>query len=386
MSKTVPVFQPLYIINAHQKVYKWTIEIKKKAENVYTIVTSHGENDGKMIVRERDIDEGKGKRTVLEQATQEANRKWKNKVEKELYSTNLENVTEDKQPIVVRPMLANKFSFEAYEKKGKAYKIPFPAYIQPKLDGLRCVSYIKNGEVIIESRTGMKYQNFGPLKSELKELFKKLPKNFYFDGELYTDEIPFEMINGLIRQHEDKVTEEDLKLINKIKYHIYDFVDLDKLDLTFEERYAYLSKNLAQSAYIMPVETILLDNYTDVQKYHDDYVQNGFEGIMVRARDGIYEINKRSKYLQKYKEFFEEEFKIIGFKDSDGEKGAVLWLIKTKYDKIVNIRPRGSLEYRKELFKNGESYIGKLLTVIHFGYMKDGSLRIAVGKAIRENY
>jgi DNA ligase-1 len=386
MSKTVPVFQPLYIINAHQKVYKWTIEIKKKAENVYTIVTSHGENDGKMIVHERDIEEGKGKKTVLEQATQEANRKWKNKVEKELYSTNLENVAEDKQPIVVRPMLANKFSFEAYEKKGKAYKIPFPAYIQPKLDGLRCVSYIKNGEVIIESRTGMKYQNFGPLKSELKELFKKLPKNFYFDGELYTDEIPFETISGLIRQHEDKVTEEDLKLINMIKYYIYDFVDLDKLDLTFEERNAYLSKNLAQSAHIMPVETILLDDYTDVQKYHDTYVQDGFEGVMVRAKEGIYEINKRSKYLQKYKEFFEDEFKIVGFHDEDGQKGAVIWEIITKYDVKVDITPRGSLEYRRELFKNGNSYIGKLLTVIHFGYTNKGSLRIPKGKAIRENY
>jgi ATP-dependent DNA ligase len=37
--------------------------------------------------------------------------------------------------------------------------------------------------------------------------------------------------------------------------------------------------------------------------------------LMIRVRDknGIYEPNKRSKYLQKYKKFMEEEFKIIGF-------------------------------------------------------------------------
>jgi DNA ligase-1 len=385
---TIPTFPKLYI-NNKKKIYEWSIEIVPKDNNEYTIITSHGEKDGKMVIHKKDIMEGKAKKTVLEQTIQEVKRKWENKKEKELYSENLDVSIPTK--IIVRPMLANTFSFDIYKQKNRAFKISFPSYVQKKYDGIRCISYLKNNEVILESRKGIPFQNFKNLKDQLYILFKKLPENFYFDGELYTDKLDFETISGLIRLHEKKITKEDLELINLIEYHIYDFVDLNNENIIYKDRYIFLKKFLSsnenENNLYKNVDSILVNNLNEIKTHHDDFVKNGFEGIMIRDMNGIYEINKRSKYLQKFKEFLEEEFKIIGFHEGTGdEKGSVIWNCVTKDNQEFSVRPKGTFESRKKLFTEGDKNIGKLLTVIFQEYSADGIPRFPVGKGIRDIY
>lgn len=379
----IPIFPKLFKINSHGKVSEWEIAIIKN-DKIYKIVTSHGDTDGKKIIHEKDITEGKVKRSILEQAIQDANRKWENKKSKELYTENL-----DTQKLIVRPMLANTFSFDLYESKGRSFKISFPAYIQRKYDGIRCISYLKSGEVIIESRKGIPFENFKLLKEELKSILEKLPPNFYFDGELYTNDLEFEVVSGLIRLHEKSATNKDIDMINKINYLIYDFVDTDELNLLYEERYQILSKILNENKLLrcINVETILIKKLDDIKKYHDIFVKDGYEGIMIRDMKGPYEINKRSKYLQKYKEFMEEEFKIVGFHEGTGdEKGTVIWDCITNDGKLFAVRPKGTFESRKKIFQEGNNYIGKLLTVIFQEYSTDGVPRFPVGKGIRDIY
>lgn len=389
MSKqTIPNFPKLYIYNNNNKIYEWSIEIKPKSD-IYTIVTSHGEKDGKMVSHEKDITEGKVKRTILEQATLEAKRKWDNKKEKELYAEKLENTSSKSE--VVRPMLANTFSFDLYKKTGKAFKISFPAYVQRKYDGIRCISYIRDGQVILESRKGVPFQNFQKLKNELTELFSYMPPNFYFDGELYTDKVDFETISGLIRLTEKKLKPGDTELIDMIEYHIYDFVDMNQKDLTYETRLnnlnIFLKENTNSSSLCKSVETIKIEKLEDIKTYHDKFVQEGYEGIMVRDVSGPYEVNKRSKYLQKFKEFMEEEFEIIGFHEGTGdEKGAIVWDCKTKDGKSFAVRPKGTFENRQKLFLEGSKYVGKQMTVIFQEYSAENVPRFPVGKGIRDIY
>ena len=385
----IPNFPQLYVIN-NNKVYEWSIKIEPKENDIFSIVTTHGQQNGKQIVHTSDITEGKAKRTTLEQATLEATRKWKNKNEKELYVENIKNL-ESESSIIVRPMLANTFSFDLYSKKSRAFKISFPAYVQRKYDGIRCISYMKDGNVVLESRKGVPFQNFQVLKEQLKNLFKKLPEKFYFDGELYTDKLDFEVISGLIRLHEKTCTKEDINLINKIEYHVYDFIDIDQIDMVYKKRYDFLTKffndHVNNSSLIKSVETFIAKKLEDVKAFHDDFVKNGFEGVMIRDMEGVYEINKRSKYLQKFKEFMEEEFKIVGFHEgSSDEKGSVVWDCITKDDKTFAVRPKGTFESRKKLFDDGKKYIGKLLTVIFQEYSSEGVPRFPVGKGIRDIY
>ena len=389
----IPDFPKLFKINSHKKVSLWEIKIVQNG-TIYTIITTHGDENGKKIIHEKDIIEGKVKRSVLEQAIQDAKRKWENKKEKELYSESLkESSLEDdnisNKKVIVRPMLANTFSFDVYNTKNRSFKISFPAYVQRKYDGIRCISYLKDDDVIIESRKGIPFQNFILLKEELKNILKKLPPHFYFDGELYTNELDFETISGLIRLHEKKITPDDIELINNIDYHIYDFVDTDKLDLTYGERYMMLNNILKKNKLkrCKTVETIQIEKLEDIKTYHDLFVGDGYEGIMIRDINGPYEINKRSKYLQKFKEFLEEEFKIIGFHEGTGdEKGIVIWDCETKDGKPFAVRPKGTFESRKKLYDEGNKYLGKLLTVIFQEYSAENIPRFPVGKGIRDIY
>jgi hypothetical protein len=105
--------------------------------------------------------------------------------------------------------------------------------------------------------------------------------------------------------------------------------------------------------------------------------------------DGIYRTDYRSHDLQKYKEFFEDEFQIIGFKEGDGrDKGTVIWVCKTegKDGKEFSVRPRGSVALRTELYKNAHEWVGKQLTVIYQERMESGIPRFPVGKSVRDNF
>ena len=128
-----------------------------------------------------------------------------------------------------------------------------------------------------------------------------LGKNIYLDGELYTNQIPFQEISGFVRKSKEHATPKNIEKINLIEYNIYDILTLNNPDLTFEERMKKLI--LLEKKYSTPivkfVETVKVKDHNDVQTLHDQFVKEGFEGLMVRDRSGPYEINKRSKYLQK---------------------------------------------------------------------------------------
>ena len=385
----IPTFSTLYNLK-NNKIYEWGIKINEIKKNHYQLETHHGQIDGKKVTHLSDITKGKAKRTVLEQAIQEASRKWTNKKEKELY-------VEDKKQLpnknisktIFRPMLAKTFDPKLYKSKSRSFKIEFPAYVQVKLDGLRCVSYLHKGKVIIESRTGKKFENFNTLKNQLKKIFDIIGGNVYLDGELYSDEVEFEVLSGLIRLTEDKVTPKQLKQIDLISYHLFDICFLSNQDLPYEVRKQKLSELLSMKnlSLIKKVDSIEVNNVEEIDTLHDQFVKDGFEGLMVRSKDGPYEINKRSKYLQKYKKFMEDEFIIVGFHEGKGdEKGLVIWECKTKDGKVFSIRPKGTAEERRKYYDNANNYIGKKLTVIFQEYGESGIPRFPVGKGIREHY
>jgi DNA ligase-1 len=381
------IYPTLYKLNNNNKIYQWDIKIEKVEEDFYKIITSHGIIDGKMISHEYEIKKGKAKNSVLEQSILEAKRKWINKKEKELYTPDLNSFkNQSEKNLVIRPMLANKFSFELYSKENRSFKIGFPAYVQRKYDGIRCIAYLKNGNVILESRKGIPFENFDLLKNELLNI---LPNGYYFDGELYTNQLDFEVISGLIRLTNKKCTNEQQIMINMIEFHIYDFFNINEPNMIYDNRKKQLNEflNMNKLNLCKSVETYTIFNLNDIKNMHDNFIKEGFEGIMIRDPNGIYELNKRSKFLQKYKEFIEEEFIINGFHEGTGdEKGIVIWDCITKDNKSFAVRPKGSFDSRKNLFENGSKYIGKKLTVIFQEYSNDGIPRFPVGKAIRDIY
>jgi DNA ligase-1 len=388
--KIVKNYPILYGLEKNKKTKVWEASVfLHDSSNKSLSMIKFGQLDGKMQTILREYEKGKniGKKnetTHIEQCINETEKKWKDKKDKEGYKEEKGDEKGEEKSYPYYPMLAQ--TYDPNTKKNKKNNITFPCYVQPKLDGLRCIIYVKDDEIVCQSRTGTHFETLEHISKEIKELLFQ-NKDIIFDGELYTSEIPFEELAGLIKKK--KITEDDIKKLNFVKYHIYDIIDEKE---TFENRHFKINSIFSKYTfnYIEKVETLLCDSLESFKSTFSNFVSEGYEGIMLRNIKGLYVTNYRSHDLQKYKEFIESEYDIVGYKEGEGrDKGTIIWICKAYKDKKEStfcVRPKGNIEMRKELYKNGESYIGKKLTVIYQELSEMGIPRFPVGKCIREDF
>jgi DNA ligase-1 len=310
----------------------------KLTENKPTIVT--GKNTGKI-----------NETSDEEQAYKEAKSKWDKKVEKG-YHVDINNI--DNESVYFEPMLAHKYN-------DRRDKVVFPVILQRKYNGGRLVAS-KTG---CFTRNGKKYESCPHISELLKPLFDKHPK-WVIDGEIYTHDKPFEKIMSLVRK--TKPTEEDLTESKKIiQFHIYDGV-VDDRTLDYPTRFdiikSEIQKLVGKTKSLAFVESVIGNNHEDIEKFHNQFVSEGFEGIMIRVINSPYE-NKRSTNLLKFKKFKDEEFEIVdiveGLGNRSGMAGSIM--VKTKGGKVFNSGIKGGEDYYRELLKNKKKLIGKLATI-----------------------
>ena len=254
----------------------------------------------------------------------------------------------------VLPMLANK-----WEDRQKYISEPF--YVQPKLDGVRLL-VSKDGGI---SRTGKIIPGTEILGEGLEE-------GQYVDGEAFDPNLNFEELTSTFKT-------DPLKL----KFYVFDFFDLKKCPMTFEERWDVV-KSLSNPHYEY-VETFSVKKHTDMNGFHKMFMQQGYEGTMIRDKDSMYEVGQRSNYLLKHKDFQTEEYEITGAKTGHGrDADAVVWVCKTQDGQQFNVRPEGTIIQREEDYKNHKKYIGKMLTVRFQNLTAIGVPRFPVGVVIRD--
>ena len=232
-----------------------------------------------------------------------------------------------------------------YNKRGKSAK--FPCFVQPKLDGVRAVG--SNG---LFSRARKQF-------AHLTHIVNELPSGIILDGELYTNKLTYQEIVGLVKR--ETLDVEALQKQQQIKYYVYDIIN----DKPYSERHRDLLVLFNKHSFnnIVLVQTESCSSDSHMKEMHHKYVEDGYEGIMLRNPNGHYK-NSRSVDLLKYKEFMDDEYTVVGFREGDGlEKGCVIWICQTEEGKTFHCRPRGTHEDRAIFFQNGEHYIGKKLTV-----------------------
>ena len=260
----------------------------------------------------------------------------------------------------VLPMLANK-----WEERKKYISEPF--YVQPKLDGVRLL-VSKDGGI---SRTGK-------IIPGTEVLGKGLKPGQYVDGEAYDPNLSFEELTSTFKT-------DPLKL----KFYVFDFFDLRAEALasdqmTFEQRWEYVKDSIYNPHYEY-IETFSVKKHKDMEGYHKMFMQQGFEGTMIRDPFSVYEVGQRSNYLLKYKDFQTEEYEIVGAKTGHGrDADAVVWVCKTQDGQQFTVRPEGTIAQREEHYKNYKEYIGKMLTVRFQNLTAQKVPRFPVGVVIRD--
>jgi DNA ligase-1 len=216
-----------------------------------------------------------------------------------------------------------------------------------------------------------------PFIPEVIEHLEFDTQGYIIDGELMLPgNVPLQTTMTAIKKYCD--------LSPTLIYCVYDIVDED---LTFEERIKILTKlvkNAPDNVFL--VETTLVENESQMEKYHQRFVLDGYEGTILRNAKSKYTVNQRSENLQKHKDFMDGEFKIVGVKEGDGlYKGCAIFKCVTKEGEEFDSNPEGTLEYKRELFMNKKDYIGKWLTVRYFEKTLKGKPTFNVGVSIRED-
>ncbi len=373
LHETLPT---LYGKDIAGKTKKWCASIFTNG-SVARYTVEYGQLDGKIQSTSRDFTEGKNigksnETTPLQQCTNEIKKKWSDKKEKERYSEEEES---DNVETKIFPMLAH-----IYDPKSKTKSknpIVYPCFVQPKLDGLRCLIYMVDGTIVTQSRTGGIFTTMDHIKAGLKPFFKVWP-TVILDGELYTNKYPFEELVGLIKRKQV-----DDPRITLVHFHIYDIISLEG----YAERRQFILDN--QHLFPPTFEIVKTEEATGIDDFKakfTEYVQEGYEGIMLRNKKGPY-VSNQSHDLQKYKEFEEDEFVIVGFKEAEGrDSGTVIWKCATKTGDEFDCRPIGSVEHRKALFQNAQQNIGKLLTIKYQELSEKGIPRFLSGKSIRDGF
>lgn len=270
----------------------------------------------------------------------------------------------------IKPMLAGTYDKDKHTD--------FPYYVQPKLDGVRCLAKWENGEIVLTSRKG-KPLNIPHVKIVLES---NLPKDVILDGELYVHKkLSFQEIVSATKKLSSSTT--------LLQYCVYDIVDMRS---SFEERlkilkgFSFMNGFVKEGTYAVEiVRTQKVQTVKDLNIVEDAHVQSGYEGVMVRHLDGKYTPGFRSKDLLKLKRFEDAEFKIVGVVEATGrDAGTAIFTCITKEGNEFNCRPQGTFEERSHYWKNRKKLIGKKLTVKFQGKSDDGVPRFPVGIALRE--
>lgn len=288
---------------------------------------------------------GKANETTLEQQAHSELNSLVNKQRDKKYILIGEVLDLSKTPNLPLPMLAHKY-------KDKKNKIKYPVYAQPKFDGVRMLSDGK----IMWSRKG---------KIMIPDCVQHLlidTQGFNIDGELILPQ-PYSFQDSL-----QAVKKYYPELSPNLLHRVYDMMIPD---MKFSERLAYLKNVVEQSKsqHVVLAETVQLNSERELEQYHEAKIAEGWEGVIVRTDTGGYEINKRASQLLKYKSFDDDEFEVVGVKTGDGKfEGLGILECVTKNGVKFSATPKGSVEYRKNLYDHPEQVIGQMWKIQFFGY------------------
>lgn len=337
----------------------------------------HGKlTEGPLIV----VSHGKVNRTAREQAQLQFNAKVKEYLDKgykelpkdpETYSeSELSEIYGDiktRGEGIIKPMLAKQADKVAKKTFDKDY------YASRKINGTRCLIYYKDGDVKTASRGATDYDiaiYHIISHPSLVKFFENHP-DVILDGEIFKFGMPLNKISGICRS---QATVDDGK---ELQFYWYDIVETDKsfverLELinTYAEELQLLSfdperENNDEDLAIQVVPHIKISGYDNMKKLHDEYVSDGWEGLVVRLANSVYKPGSRGNDWIKIKVYFDAEYPIVGLSEGLREED-MCFILETPNGQQFKCKPMGDREQKQWYRDHIDELIGKMLTIKYF--------------------
>jgi DNA ligase-1 len=268
---------------------------------------------------------------------------------------------------------------QEYGKRRDKVDFSKPAFVQSKLDGIRCLAKKGQGRVTLWSRMGKPIETMPHIVSALEGLMED---GETWDGELYIHGVPFQTISSWIKRLQDDSA--------RVQYHVYDAV----AEGDFWDRFLPVHERIVNEELVCPdcptifaVSAWPVDSHDDLKANHDAYVKDGYEGAMLRHGGCPYEPGRRSPYLVKVKEFMEEEFEVVDVVQGRGKfEGLGILRCVTAEGVTFDATPVGTDLQRRWYFEHRDEVIGKRACIRFFEWTTSDPPvpRFPVAKGLRE--
>jgi DNA ligase-1 len=244
-------------------------------------------------------------------------------------------------------------------------ELDYPVLVQPKLDGIRCIAIIKDGNVTLLSRTGKEILSLPTLVESLKLRYN----NICLDGELMVPGAKFEEICEIVKRkklHKDEPS---------VEFRIFDTISSELLEVR-------LSSIIPQDY----VGHVIVQNIAELELVMEHYLNLGSEGAMIRQLKSYY-THKRDNCLLKWKKFNEVGGKILDIEAGSGKfenLAAIAW-VETEDDMVVKVKFRFAYSILSEILANKAAYIDKHVDIKYQNRTKYGMYRFPEIIRIRED-
>lgn len=261
----------------------------------------------------------------------------------------------------------------------------YPVYIEPKLDGLRLVAVKESGKVTLFTRNGSVVET---LPTIVKTLEESPYDDFVLDGEIMGED--WSESASVVMSH--KYNKDDSNMI----YHVFDVVHIDSWksqeNLTqFSKRHeiAYDIVECISSKHVKCVKSTKIDNEEQLRQYYLKYLDQGYEGVMLKDPDAYY-VWKRSKAILKLKPVSTHEGVVVGWVEGkrgtkrEGMFGGFTVLLPNGV--TTNVASGFNDKLKAEVQLNGpDSYIGTIVECeAQPPLTEDGRMRFPVFVRIRD--
>lgn len=249
-------------------------------------------------------------------------------------------------------------------------KIPFPAYVQLKLDGMRFNAIVRSGEVEFRSRNGKEIELLGFLEDEFKTMAGDI--DMVFDGELtiVKDGVTLNRQTGngiLNKASKGTISKEEASLVHATIWDAipYEYFKDGYYNRKYAQRFSYVKTCIAKvfSDKVSYAPNDEVHNTDQVNELFQKYYASGEEGIILKSMEAPWE-NKRSKYQIKYKGELECDLKITAIEPGTGKyQGLVGSLVCESSDGQLKVSVGSGLRDEDRVALNSSSIIGKIISV-----------------------
>ena len=244
--------------------------------------------------------------------------------------------------------------------------------VEPKLDGVRVVVIcdVDKDEVKLFSRNGKELSNFPTINKTFDDMLDQMSESMVFDGEVMSDDFQT-LMREIHRKSGAKTQDAKLNLFDCLPLSEFKNGGSNSVNDTILKRKEML-EGFNYGPNINLVEYVKMDlSDEDGQKQFADYnklcIDKGFEGIMVKPINGVYEC-KRSTLWLKVKPFIEVSLKVIDTEEGTGRNVGKLGalIVEGKDDgKFIKTNVGSGLtdSDRETYWKAKEKLIGQVVEV-----------------------